>query len=976
MATNTTSLNVIKWAYIDQTNPDTHYNVDPSATYQLSDQTNKNKMLLYGLESVPTELRRYRILGVEVSVNPVGFDYAYFSSLFGGFDSSTITWNSGKPEMGSSYLMASRSSGQADAVRSEEARAWLDPTVNMTLMQQIIQNGGFVCRGNAAGYSIRPALSNGRTNAVKVTYDTEAVLHGCPVIVDAPTGTVDPRKAITFSWKLQKHASNWYCMDETFIQTSAKFYWKFSDDENWTVINLTDQMSVTIPANTLPTAKTVQWYVETTDEDGVTDRLYIQSFQTPINIIYFKTRPSGTEVDIRYPIVFSWVLSSVIGNYDQQSATLYWRKSVDDSWTAITTGSQQTIVVPALTFPTYATITWYLEATDTGGHTAVYNQSQFSTPTVVIEPYTFPDGSDISTKVAHSFEWRYTNSKYTDYTQDSAEFYWQKVPSETWNKIDVSGNIKTLSIPANTFPTSSKIRWYISGTDVGGTTTRTSLKEFETVTTKITPQNCPTSGYYDPRNEIVFSWYYSSLIGEYTQRSAVLYWREVGDDVWNEIPVSGNVQTITIPANTFPVASNIQWYLAGTDTGGTTTTTEQFTFSTTASTAYAVCISPVGQVEDGTKQIVFSWIVKNDDGSLPLRTVIEWKYDTESQLEWKTLLDTVDTSTEFVAQAETFHAGAIEWRVSAYNRDLIQGPTNVASFVCLHSPEAPAGLAATPVPRTLVRWQSSGQEAYEVMIDGAVVAKAYGPSVYSYQQNEPLEDGEHTISVRVQGQYGLWSNYSETTILVHNVPGASISLSGVFDIDTQLVWSVNSQDQNSTMNVYRDGKWIATLIDSFTFADRFAVGTHSYYVELWESSGNYTRSNTIDGTIEVKETVIADIAGSNWMNINLTETSNYKGNYTWQKEFAIRNVLGSEYPIIEVGKNISMIGNFACAFSDNESALQFEKFRGKHVIIKTHGNNIISGVIVNMNKQVLQFYTNYSFTLQQTSLEDFISNET
>lgn len=976
MSTNTVSLNVIKWAYVDQTHPDTHYTVSQGSTYETLDKANQNKILYFGLQEIPTALRRYRIRGVDVYLNPVnGSTSARIMSLKGDFNANTITWNSGRPELTYWVITASRESGSADAVASKTS-SYLDPTNDMDTMQELLQNRGFACWGYDTPHYMTPERSGGGTNMIRVTYDTEQVLYGYPVPVDYPTGTADPRIAHTFTWELRKHARNWYCMDEVFHQASAKFFWKYSTDEDWTVINLTTEMSVTIPADTWRTAATVQWYVQTVDEDGVTASCDMRSFQTPTQFIFFTDRPVGTEVDIQRQILFAWKLSTPVGDYDQQSATLYWRKSEDEPWNTITTGAEKSITVPALTFPTYSTITWYLEATDTGGYTAVSDEAQFSTPTVKIVASEYPEGSDISTRIQQLFSWRYSNARYTDYGQESAVFFWQTVPSESWNQIQLTGNIKTLSIPANTFPTSSKIRWYVVGTDVGGTTTRTTSKTFDTVSTAITPQNCPTSGYYDPRNAITFSWYYSSVLGEYEQQSAVLYWRESGDEEWNEINVSGDTLSVTVPANTFPVASTVEWYIAGTDSGGTTSTTDQYSFSTTASTARAICISPVGQVEDGTKPILFTWIVQNDDGSLPLRTVVEWKYDTESQLEWKTLLDTVSTDTEFIVPAETFGAGAVEWRVSAYNRDLIQGPVNVASFVCLHSPEAPAGLAATPVPRTLVRWQSSGQEAYEVVIDGNVVAKAYGPSVYTYQQNEPLEDGEHTIAVRVQGQYGLWSNYSETTILVKNEPGSSIELSGVFDIDAELVWTVNTQDENATMNVYRDGKRIASFRNSFTFADRLAVGNHSYYVELWESSGNYTRSNTVSGTITIEESVIADVIGGEWMNINLTEDSNHKGNFSWQKEFAVRNVLGSEYPIIEIGKNITLTGNYSCAFKDNESAMQFERFKGKSVIIKSRRNDIISGVIVSLNKQTSQFYINYSFTLQQTSLEDFITDET
>ena len=113
-----------------------------------------------------------------------------------------------------------------------------------------------------------------------------------------------------------------------------------------------------------------------------------------------------------------------------------------------------------------------------------------------------------------------------------------------------------------------------------------------------------------------------------------------------------------------------------------------------------------------------------------------------------------------------------------------------------------------------------------------------------------------------------------------------------------------------------------------------------------------------------------------WLEINLSENVEKKGNFSWQKEYAVRNVLGSEYPIIEVGKNITLTGSYSCAFKDPQSARAFEQLRGKSVIIKSHRDNLLSGVLVNLNKQPSKFYVNYTFTLQQDSLEDFIANET
>lgn len=256
------------------------------------------------------------------------------------------------------------------------------------------------------------------------------------------------------------------------------------------------------------------------------------------------------------------------------------------------------------------------------------------------------------------------------------------------------------------------------------------------------------------------------------------------------------------------------------------------------------------------------------------------------------------------------------------------------------------------------------------------MAKAYGPGVYSYQKDEPLEDGEHRIAVRVQGMYGLWSNWSETTILVQNNPGNTIRLSGIFDIDAHLIWTIGNDDPDASVNVYRDGKWIAKLLNDLDYTDCLSLGDHSYYVELWQTDGNYVRSNTVAGTIDTEETLIAEVGDYNWQKINLSETSDHRNGFSWSREYAVRPVLGSNYPVYELGKAITLSGNYSCSFSDDAEAERFEKLKGKTVVVKSKRKKLIAGIMVGLDISPAEFFTTYTFSLQQISLEEFFTDET
>lgn len=673
-------------------------------------------------------------------------------------------------------------------------------------------------------------------------------------------------------------------------------------------------------------------------------------------------------------INFYWRYNPV-GDYSraadfvQDNAVLFWRETGESTWNQFAVSDDTLMAaVPAYTFPGGATIEWKVRGTDTDGtmtETPVYT---FTTPASQIKATVYPSGKSVDPRNALIFEWVYQSSV-GDYAQDSTTINYHLVGS-AWQTFTVTGSVQRVSVPANTFPTGGTVEWYLEGTDACGTTSSTTVASFKTVSTQVTQQGGPTDGYCDPRNAITFAWYLASDVGDYTQASAIFFWRIAGASSWNEIAVSGNTKSVTFPANTFPVASTIEWYITATDTGGTTTSTEQFSFSTAASIMVATCVSPTGTAEDGTKPITFLWLIQNSDGAAPTRTVLQWKTTYESALEWHTILDTTENVNEYTAPSETFQTGPVQWRVYAYNIDDVQGEPSESSFICVIAPPAPAGLAATLVPLTTISWQSTGQEGYELIIDGETVAKEYGPAVYSYKVKEPLQDGEHIITVRVQGLYGMWSNPSTTSIFITNTPEGTIDLAGDFDTDAALSFTETPVQEDVSAHWYRDGIRIADTEGTREYIDRRTLGEHSYHVEIWHDSGNYTRSNTVSGVTESQSPRIAALDGGEWLDLDLSENSDREQGFNWNIESAHIRTTASRWPVLEISPYESLSGSYECAFSDPEDLRKFEGLRGKVVIMKTKRGNVLIGGLLQTSKREKPSYTSVSFTIQQIHAEE------
>lgn len=626
---------------------------------------------------------------------------------------------------------------------------------------------------------------------------------------------------------------------------------------------------------------------------------------------------------------------------------------------------------------------WLAKTVLAGGGTpylrVTYSDSEIEISKVVLVQ---PLSGSINPRVIHNQTWKLSPTYGyicvdNEFTQASATFFWRVQGSGSYTAINAVGSNMIVSIPAFTFPTGQTIEYYVQVTDTDGNTSNSGVRTFTTPASKITPQDSPTSGYRNPREDITFSWYFANTAGDYEQSSASLYWRETGSDSWTQVDAAGSAKSLTIPANTFPAASSVDWYLSGVDSSGSASTTEVYTFSTTAATAYATAVSPSGNVEDGSAPITFRWTLESADGLEMSRIDLWWKLPSEASNQWHVIKSSTEIITEWTVPAGYFQAGEIEWLVHAFNIDGTRGPDSITSFICVAAPDPVRGLAATPVPMTTIRWQSEGQEAYEISIDGEVVKKAYGVGVYSWKVEEPLADGEHVISVRIQGIYGLWSQPSVTTVFIENVPEMNVELVGEFGIDADLTLNIRgSQDEPDAIQWYRDGKRIAKTSGTLKFKDRFALGNHVYFAEIWHDSGNYTRSNMVEGTMQTSGKLIALYSGGEWMDISLSESSTDEQSFGWTKENALLHVTGARLPILEESDFEDRIAKYNCAFREVEKAEEFKrKFKGKMVVIKSRRGNILVGAMTSLDEKVLRHYTAFSFTIQENDWEDFVEYE-
>lgn len=481
----------------------------------------------------------------------------------------------------------------------------------------------------------------------------------------------------------------------------------------------------------------------------------------------------------------------------------------------------------------------------------------------------------------------------------------------------------------------------------------------------------PKSGYIDPRLSQKFEWDFVSADSVYTcaakwqQTSATFYWRNSNSGAYTAISM-GTANSYTIPANTL-AKGVFEWYVEATDDTGNTTQSSVYTLSTADALFTATPIRPINVVEDGSAAIHFVWEEHNDTGTIPNGADLQWSLDLQ---EWNAIGSATGAETTLDSAPDLLPAGTVYWRVRAYNQDGVPGEwSQPVNFVVMAAPPAPA-VSVTAVPFATIAWQNTGQQAYRVTIDGRVYGPFFG-FTKTFTAPDYLADGNHTASVEVLGQFGLWSAPGTVSFSVQNQPGDPITLQGTFYRDADLSWETNSQ--TADFLIYRDGVQIGHASGN-SFADRTVLGAHSWQVINRLPGGYYTASNPVQGDLQSCGTAIALLAGGEWLELKKTDSESSEQNITVSQQISLRHFEGSIYPEAEVSPYIDQAGSYLVAwtYEEQDAAAAFEAMLGCPVILKARGNECTVGIMASYAKRLLHFYKSYSFSLQRIHWEDFI----
>lgn len=378
-------------------------------------------------------------------------------------------------------------------------------------------------------------------------------------------------------------------------------------------------------------------------------------------------------------------------------------------------------------------------------------------------------------------------------------------------------------------------------------------------------------------------------------------------------------------------------------------------------------IKPKNTYAGSWDAINFEWTYASREGLAQKK--YELQYKDASHADWTALASAESANTNVNIPPNTFAAGIVKWRVRCTNAyDQVSAWSEEASFTAQGKPSTPT-VSATASPRPVITWTGEGQLAYQVKVDDAVLRTAYSTDG-QYKVKEYLADGAHIAAVRIQNEYGLWSDWGTAEFAVANTPGAPITLFAAGGEKAALAWT---ETDHKTYYIYRDDIPIAKTT-AHTYSDQMAIGTHKYKVR-GVAGDSYSMSNEVTVTLSVDAPEIAALGEMQWLRLEYSTAQNSPLGVSAYQDVAYQFYAGRRYPVAETSQQITKIYSFNAAFNDAAQAAAFEGLLGKTVIYRDQHGCLCTGPLMGFELSIDQFFRAFSCSIQQTDNMERIEHD-
>lgn len=597
---------------------------------------------------------------------------------------------------------------------------------------------------------------------------------------------------------------------------------------------------------------------------------------------------------------------------------------------------------------------------------------------ISIESVSYINNSAAGRGIVNKFAWYAkpaTTATYLPVKQASAQFQWRVGSSGTVHTISCgaadSNNRYELSVQSGTFP-AGEIQWRVVVTGNNGATA-TSDWFSRTVYDAVIRNPSPAGGTVPKALPATFSWKLSQKMSEHsttsdvnlTQKTARFRWRTAAGAAATEISC-GTASSVTIPAGTF-TTNTIQWQVTAATAEGVSATSDWMTISTLEQAGTAETVAPSGIVIDASASNVFKWQHVISTGTAQTKAELQISPDNST---WSALATVTGPSDTYTVPANTISSGTKYWRVRTYNSDGVASEWSAAAqFVAVGAPDAPVVVIGTTSPRPAISWQVEGQQAYQVEIDGVYTSGTRFGTGKTWKAPFYLADGSYTVRVRVQNEYGFWSPWGTAALPVTNVPGGAITLTAEGGIEAALSWTPGSFDYYL---VYRNGVAIAKVTEP-SYTDAASIGSVRYQVRgCYDNSDNYSLSEDVEVTVNTDKVRLYDMERGEWLHFLYDSSAHRSTGLSLSQDIQYVQLSGHTYPVAERSEFKSRALRITCVCADDAERQSLRALLGHLTCCKTPEGNMTIGYPASITENSDDFFSTYSFTIEQIDRKEEI----
>ena len=493
----------------------------------------------------------------------------------------------------------------------------------------------------------------------------------------------------------------------------------------------------------------------------------------------------------------------------------------------------------------------------------------------------------------------------------------------------------------------------------------------EVIGLSISGQSPAAGGFVDRTKAATFTWASAAsglCYGDVTETTCTLQWRDGTTGTVHTVAATPQTGQCIIPANTFPSSNQIQWRVSVVSNSGVTTTSDWITISTKDSTPTATPLEPIDVVVDASRSVSFSWQHSVATGTAQTKADLEISSDKET---WSSLATVTGALTSYTAPANTLGSGTKYWRVRTYNTDGTAGSwSDAAQFIAIGAPAAPSVTVLSANPRPEIRWQSDEQQAYQVEIDGVYASGTRFGTGKTWKAPFYLADGSYTVRVRVQNEYGFWSPWGTAALPVTNAPGGAITLTATGGIEAALSWTPGSFDYYL---VYRNGVAIAKVTEP-SYTDAASIGVVRYQVRgCYDNSDNYSLSEAVEITVSTDKVRLYDMERGEWLHFLYDSSAHRSTGLSLSQDIQYVQLSGHTYPVAERSEFKSRALRITCVCADDAERQSLRALLGHLTCCKTPEGNMTIGYPASITENSDDFFSTYSFTIEQIDRKEEIN---